>query len=130
MFTLDQIHHAHSKVKSGADFPAYIRELKSIGVHSYTTYVSGGHTDYSGTEDRKLSTGAKYEALPVSPSSDRDQFIQDLKAHQQGRTDYPQFCKDCAKAGIEKWVVDLKEMTCVYYDQAGEKMLKEEIPQV
>lgn len=27
MFTLDQIKAAHNKVKSGADFPAYIQDL-------------------------------------------------------------------------------------------------------
>ena len=32
MFTLEQIKLAHSKVKSGADFPAYIKELKALGV--------------------------------------------------------------------------------------------------
>ena len=38
MFTIEQITEAHSKVKSGADFPAYIQELKKIGV---THYVLG-----------------------------------------------------------------------------------------
>jgi hypothetical protein len=30
MFTLEQIEFAHSKVKSGADFPKFIQEIKSI----------------------------------------------------------------------------------------------------
>ncbi len=28
MFTVEQIKTAHSKVKSGADFPAYIQDIK------------------------------------------------------------------------------------------------------
>jgi hypothetical protein len=44
MFTLEEIKLAHSKVKSGADFLAYIHELKSIGLLSYTQFVSDGHT--------------------------------------------------------------------------------------
>ena len=32
MFTLDQIREAHSRVKSGADFPKYARELTEMGV--------------------------------------------------------------------------------------------------
>ena len=32
MFTVEQIKAAHSKVKSGADFPSYIKEIKSLGV--------------------------------------------------------------------------------------------------
>lgn len=35
MFTTEQIHAAHSKVKSGADFPNYIRDLKQLGVVYY-----------------------------------------------------------------------------------------------
>ena len=32
MFTVSQIKEAHSKVKSGADFPKYIQEIKGFGV--------------------------------------------------------------------------------------------------
>jgi uncharacterized protein YbcV (DUF1398 family) len=35
---------------------------------------------------------------------------------------------DCAAAGVEKWTVHMTEMTCTYYDKAGNKMLVEEIP--
>ena len=35
MFTVEQIKAAHSKVQSGADFPAYIREIKELGVTHY-----------------------------------------------------------------------------------------------
>ena len=34
MFTVNQIKEAHSKVKSGADFPAYIQDIKKLGVYS------------------------------------------------------------------------------------------------
>lgn len=30
MFTVEQIKAAHAKVKSGADFPGYITEIKSL----------------------------------------------------------------------------------------------------
>jgi len=44
MFTLEQIKVAHAKVKSGADFPAYILELKLIGLLSHTQFVTDGQT--------------------------------------------------------------------------------------
>lgn len=31
MFTIEQIKEAHSQLKSGADFPEYIREIKIFG---------------------------------------------------------------------------------------------------
>lgn len=39
MFTVTQIKEAHSKVKSGADFPKYIQEIKGFGVIGFTTWV-------------------------------------------------------------------------------------------
>ena len=35
MFTIKQIEEAHSKVKSGAEFPNYIQDIKEIGVVAF-----------------------------------------------------------------------------------------------
>lgn len=32
MFTAEQLKAAHSQVKSGADFPAYIQDIRKLGV--------------------------------------------------------------------------------------------------
>ncbi|MCP1385639.1 DUF1398 domain-containing protein [Runella salmonicolor] len=129
MFTVDQIKAAHSKVKSGADFPNYIQELIQLGVTSYETYVSDGHTEYFGKDAYQTSTTPTYDTLSIAEISNAEQFKIDLKAHQQGQTDYPTFCKDCAKSGIEKWAVAMDKMTCTYYDKAENELLTEIIPQ-
>ena len=129
MFTLEQIKAAHSKVKSGADFPAYIQDITKLGVTAYDTYVTDGHVDYQGAESHKLTSPPKYEPLTIAENSNKEQFQSDLKAHQQGKTDYPTFCSDCAKSGVDKWQVRMDEMTCTYYDKAGNKMLTEQISQ-
>lgn len=129
MFTVDQIKAAHSKVKSGADFPNYIQELIQLGVTSYETYVSDGHTEYFGKDAYQTSTTPTYDTLSIAEISNAEQFKIDLKAHQQGQTDYPTFCKDCAKSGIEKWTVAMDKMTCTYYDKAENELLTEIIPQ-
>lgn len=128
MFTIEAIKAAHAKVKSGADFPTYIRDIKQLGVLSYTTYVSDGHADYNGSNNFSLSSPSKYSALTVDDVCQSDTFKAKLKAHQQGETDYPTFCSDCAKCGIEKWVMDLNNMTCTYYDKAGNEILAEQVP--
>ena len=130
MFTIEQIKAAHSKVKSGKDFPAYIKEIKQLGVKWYETFVSDGHTDFFGADDYTTSTIAKYDTLQIAESSNTEQFKADLLAHQQGKTDYPTFCTDCAKSGIEKWTVLLNKMTCTYYDKAGNEILVENVPSV
>lgn len=128
MFTLDQIKNAHSKVKSGADFPSYIQELIALGIVSYEIFVTDGHAVYLGNDSFKLEAPAKYTLLTVAEKSNIESFIQDLKAHQQGKTDYMTFCNDSAKNGIEKWIVNTTAMTCTYYDADGNNILTEIIP--
>lgn len=130
MFTIDQIRNAHSTVKSGADFPGYIQKIKALGVVSYETYVEDGDTDYHGAGNFTVSSGSKYAKLKIADKSNAEQFKLDLKAHQQGKTDYPTFCSDCAKSGVEKWVVEMEKMTCTYYDKEGKELLAENIPQL
>ena len=128
MFTVAQIEEAHSKVKSGADFPRYIQEIKEIGVLGFETWVKDSHTEYYGANEYRTSSAAQYENLEISTNTNKEQFVKQLKAHQQGQTDYYTFCKDCAETGIEKWIVDLGQMTCIYYDKAGKEILVEQIP--
>ena len=129
MFTVEQIEKAHEKVKSGADFPKYIQEIKQMGVTEYETWVNDSHTEYFGKNDYQTKSLPKYENLTIADSSNIEKFIQYLKIHQHGETDYFTFCKHCAETGIEKWVVSLTEMTCTYYDKVGNEILVEKIPQ-
>src|ERR1700753_1194817 len=114
MFTIEQIKAAHSKVRSGADFPAYIREIKSLGVTHYKAYVTDGRIDYYGANDHTAKAPAKYDLLAIAETAKAGEFKAKLKAHQQGKTDYLTFCNDCAASGIEKWTVCMDKMTCTY----------------
>lgn len=129
MFTIDQIKAAHSKVKSGADFPSYIKEIKSLGVTHYEAYVADGHIDYHGDQNYTAKVPAKYAPLVIADASKSEEFKTELVAHQQGKTDFLTFIKMCATLGIEKWAISMKKMTCTYYDKAGHEILVEVIPQ-
>ena len=129
MFTIDQIKAAHAKVKSGADFPAYIREIKSLGVTHYESYVNDGHIDYHGAEGFTATVPQKYDPIPVSEIAKLEEFKIELKAHQQGKTDYLTFIRMCADTGIEMWEISIDKMTCTYFDKAGNEVLIEQIPE-
>ncbi len=129
MFTVKEINQAHEKVKSGADFPKYIQEIKQMGVMAFETWVKDSHTVYFGKEDYEVQSEPKYEALTILDFSNKEKFQHYLKIHQQGETDYYTFCNHCAETGIEKWIVSLEAMTCVYYDKKGNEILVEKIPQ-
>lgn len=127
-FTINDIKSAHQKVKSGADFPQYIKEIKGLGVSHYTTYVDDGNTEYFDADNQSAQTGSKYDALIISEKVNLDNFKIRLKLHQQGGTDYMTFCNDCAENGVEGWVMNLDAMTCTYFDKERNDILIEQIP--
>ena len=81
-----------------------------------------------GENDFKTSSESVYEDLVIADILNLEKFTQKWKAHQRSETDYYNFCKDCAENGVEKWVVCLEKMTCIYYDTAGNEVLVEKIP--
>lgn len=128
MFTLEQITSIHAKVRSGADFPMYISELKTLGVLYYETFVNDGHTLFFGENGYTIISEGKYTLQNIAYYCDVMQFESNLKTHQAGKSDYITFCKECAIAGIEKWSVSTDKMTCTYYDTSGNTVLIESIP--
>ncbi|MBX7095664.1 MAG: DUF1398 domain-containing protein [Flavobacteriales bacterium] len=128
MVTADQLINAHQKVKSGADFPAYIRDLKALGVLHYETFVSDGRTQFYGASNHQVNVPGKYAELSISAITDAEKFKLELLKHQQGKSDYPTFVKCCADTGVFKWKVDVKSMTCTYFDPSGTELLCEDIP--
>ena len=129
MFTIDDIKHAHAKVKSGADFPQYIRALKSLGVVMYDTFVGDGRTHYYGIENFSIIGPPRYTALTIQIPGDNKQLKKFLAIHQAGKTDFPTFCRQAAEAGVEKWTVHLVAMACTYFDAVGNVMIIEDIPE-
>ena len=131
-FTVADIEKAHEKVKSGADFPNYIKEIKSLGVIAFETWVVDSHTNYFGTDDFETTSDAQYDDLmivdDVNIEKIIEKFIAYLKIHQKGETDYFTFCKHCAETGVEKWIVSLEDYTCTYFDKNGNMILNEKIP--
>jgi uncharacterized protein YbcV (DUF1398 family) len=128
-FTVEQLRAAHGKVKSGADFPSYIKEIKAFGVTHYETYVSDGHIDYHGGNDYTAKVPSKYDSLVIADTAKTEEFKSELMAHQQGKTDFLTFIIMCATFGIEKWAIYMDKMTCTYFDKSSNEVLIEEIPQ-
>ncbi len=70
MFTVEQVKAAHSKVKSGADFPKYIQEIKALGVTAFETWVKDSHTEYFGANDYGTSSKPLYGIRDIPPLTD------------------------------------------------------------
>lgn len=129
MFTIEKIHEAFSKVKSGEDFPKFVQDLKSIGVIKYDNFSTDGRTKYYGRNNFVLNGKPKYLSLIINNNSSAEKLKHAISMHQQGQTDYPTFCKQATEAGVEKWTTDMVEMTVTYLDKQGGKLVVETIPE-
>jgi uncharacterized protein YbcV (DUF1398 family) len=129
LFTIEQIKAVHAKVKSGADFPAYVQEMKGLGVTSYEHYIMDGHILYHGSNGFTLLAASKWPPVEIADTGNEEYLKYTLAIHQQGGTDYGTFCREAAHAGVERWTVDMQGMTCTYYDKSGNRMLIEQIPE-
>ncbi len=119
---------AHAKVKSGLDFPAYVREIKQLGLVHYDFMVKNGRTVYHGAEGFQVSCEPVYPEKTISDKPSAGTVRQIIAGHQQGKSDFLTFCSLVANAGVEKWVVDTQAMLCSYYDLSGNSMVAEPIP--
>jgi uncharacterized protein YbcV (DUF1398 family) len=129
MFTEQQLKAAHSKVKTGADFPAYINEIKELGLLRYEFWVDNGRTIYYGGNSHVIATEAKYPEQDISTESSVVDLQHIIAIHQQGQTDFITFCRQVAEAVVEKWVIDTSLMTCTYYNLKRQVMVSKSIPE-
>lgn len=128
MFTLQQIKAAHVKVKSGADFPRYIQEIKAYGLKSYIFSVTDGSVTYYGENGHEVYGPVIYKPKTINPVASPDQLRHTITIHQAGKTDFLTFCEQAAAAGVKQWVIDTKRMLCIYEDINGKEMVVEPIP--
>lgn len=128
MFTLQQLQAAHAQVKTGADFPAYVQAIKALGLDHYDYLVHNGATYYYSIDGQEIKGDAQYAELYINPQSSAEQLRHTIKIHQQGQTDFMTFCKQAAEAGVTKWEVNTRSMLCIYWDQQGNSLVEEPIP--
>jgi len=128
MFTLQQMKAAHAKVKTGADFPEYVKEIKSLGLNYYEFFVTDGRTIYHGADGFSINGDTIYPQKEIAIHASPDAVREIISEHQQSKSDFLTFCELVARAGVEKWVVDAQRMFCSYYDLEGNVMIEEAIP--
>ena len=127
MFTIEQINDIHNRFGNAETLADYLRALHAIGVETYASYLTDGHSVYFGKQGHAVTSPPVHDKLLVAETSNRENFLKHLKLHEQGQTSYIEMSKGLADNGIEKWTFDTNQMTITYYDKAGSEMLVETI---
>ncbi|MDF2804105.1 MAG: Phage envelope protein [Anaerocolumna sp.] len=125
-FTIQAIHEAH-KLYTGPDFPKLIREFKLMGMVSNVYNLENGIITYSNDVGECIQEKGIAMNFEIEKIADYDLAIKALRSNQEGETDFAMFCIEIAKAGIYKWVSDLRDMTCSYFDKNDNLIIEEYI---
>lgn len=128
-FSLEKIQEAHGKF-TGVDFPKLIQAFKNMGMLTNTYNLQSGQVTYTHTKGEKIHVQANAVDLAINPTSSTEGAKDVLKRHQAGETDFVTFCREIAGAGVYKWVSNMDEMTCSYYDLNENIVIDEAIPGV
>jgi uncharacterized protein YbcV (DUF1398 family) len=127
MFTLKQINEIHDRAGNEETLGLYLRELRAIGVDTYDSYITDGHSVYIGEDGQQLESPPAHERFEVAETSDREAFLAHMSLVEQGKLGYVEMSRAFAGSGVEKWTFDTQKMTLTYYGIDGMVMLAEEI---
>ena len=127
MFTLEQIDDIHDRLGHQDTLVQYLRALNAIGVERSDSFIADGHSEHIGGGGETVVTPPAHEVLVVVGTSSRDELIQHLARHSQGKTSYLEMSKGLARSGVQKWSFDTSALTITYYDKAGNELLTEAV---
>lgn len=127
-FTEQDIRAIYAQVRTGADFPRLIQDLKRLGIVSYDHLLETGANVFHGKAGQSLSLSNMGPSVPVSDQPNAGLLKKYISEHQRGLSNYPQICAQAGQVGVQKWTSDLQAMTCTYFDKSGGTMIVEPIP--
>lgn len=127
MFTLRQINEIHDLLGNAETLAQYLQALKAIGIERCDSFVTDGHSEYSGGNGQKVVSPPVHETLAIAKTSNQEKLIEQLDLHNQRKTSYLEMSKGLADSGVEKWTFDTNNLTIAYYDRAGNQLFAEEI---
>jgi uncharacterized protein YbcV (DUF1398 family) len=127
MFTLEQITDIHDRLGNSDTLGAYLRALRDIGVETYQSYLTDGHSEYFGVDGQQLLGPAFHESFAIAETCDKEQFLRYMQRVEQEGIGYVEMSKALAGNGVEKWTFDTEKLTITYLDKAGNVLLSEKV---
>jgi uncharacterized protein YbcV (DUF1398 family) len=127
MFTIQQINKIHDELGNADTLPAYLHALDAIGVVSYDSFISDGHSQYFGADGSSIVSKPIHETFEIATACNEAQFKECLKLSEAGAIGYLEMSQRLAESGIEKWTFDTGQLTITYFDLHGEPKLTEDL---
>ena len=127
MLTLEQITDIHDRLGNQDTLGGYLRALRDIGVETYDSYITDGHSEYSGMAGQELVGPAFHETFAIAGTCDKEKFLRYMQQVERGGVGYVEMSRALADNGVEKWTFDTEKLTITYFDKAGNVLLAEQV---
>lgn len=85
MFTLKQIDAVHARAGTMRRFAASVKELRGLGVCSYNSYLTDGHSEYFDDTNESIASVAAHKRNGIAQVADREELIRHLDLHKRGK---------------------------------------------
>jgi len=75
MFTIQQINDLHDRLGEMESFPHFVWALNSLGVETYDSYLTDGHSEYFGIDGYTVKSPAAHEKLSIAETSRKSHSV-------------------------------------------------------
>lgn len=115
------------QVRTEADFLQFLTNLKQNNISYYIYFVATGNVKIVTTADSYVSMKSHRSLIKISAGGSTCLTKIAAKRHFSRMTNFDQYCRELARAGVFKWVVDVNEASRHYWSKDNQLLHTENI---
>ena len=115
------------QVRNKPDFLKFLTELKQNNISYYIYFVATGNVKVVTSSDSSISMKSDRGLIKINSEASGCLTRIAAKRHFTHVTTFDQYCRELARAGVFKWVVDVNEVNRYYWSKDNQLLHTENI---
>lgn len=115
------------QVRNESDFLQFLTELKQNNISYYIYFVATGNVKVVTSSDSYVSMKSDRGLIKINSEASSCLTRIAAKRHFTHVTAFDQYCRELARAGVFKWVVDVNEVNRYYWSKDNQLLHTENI---
>lgn len=115
------------QVRNESDFLQFLTELKQNNISYYIYFVATGNVQVVTSSDSYVSMKSDRGLIKINSEASSCLTRIAAKRHFTHVTAFDQYCRELARAGVFKWVVDVNEVNRYYWSKDNQLLHTENI---
>lgn len=115
------------QVRNESDFLQFLTELKQNNISYYIYFVATGNVKVVTSSDSYVSMKSDRGLIKINSEASGCLTRIAAKRHFTHVTAFDEYCRELARAGVFKWVVDVNEVNRYYWSKDNQLLHTENI---